>query len=71
MSSLSKLGHNRGVSRTAVGDRWRVTLKRSVKLRIVVMLTLDESKQLQAVIILLSSSLSSKRMKTCGNGIIY
>jgi len=33
---LTKLGHNRAVARTAVGDRWRVTLKRTVKRRIVV-----------------------------------
>jgi hypothetical protein len=68
---LTKLGHNRAVSRTAVGDRWRVTLKRTVKRRIVVMLTLDDSKQLQAVIVLLSRSLSSKCTKTCAYGVIY
>jgi len=68
---VTKLGHNRAVSRTTVGDRWRVTLKRTVKRRIVVMLTLDDSKQLQAVIVLLSSSLSSKCTKTCAYGIIY
>ena len=68
---LTKLGLNRAVSRTAVGDRWRVTLKRTVKRRIVAMLTLDDSNQLQAVIVLLSSSLSSKCTKTCAYGIIY
>jgi len=36
-----------------------------------VMLTLDNSKQLQAVIVLLSSSLSSKCAQTCAYGVIY
>ena len=71
LRQLTELGHDHAVSRTAVGDCWRVTLKRTVKRRIVVMLTLDDSKQLQAVIVLLSSSLSSKCTKTCAYGIFY